>query len=59
MMKVTHRGYSRYGGHRQEFLNHRLELLNQKQMTCRKTGHDGQMVKYCEELSEDKEANIC
>lgn len=23
-------------------------------MTCRKTGHDDQMAKFCEELSEDK-----
>lgn len=51
MMKVTHRGYSRYRGHRREFLNHKPELLNQNQMTYRKTG---QMVKFCEELSEDK-----
>lgn len=37
-----------------EFLNHKPELLNQKQMSCRKPGHDSQMVKFCEELSEDK-----
>lgn len=53
MMKVSHREYSRYRGHRQELLNHKLELLNQEQMTYRKTGHNGQMVKYCEERLED------
>lgn len=37
-----------------EFLNHKPELLNGNQMTCGKTGHDSQMVKFCEELSEDK-----